>query len=298
MTRVTMGDQVRRTLADIQASHGRLVRAQSELTTGKRIQQAEDDPFGTGRALFLRNQVGDLTQYQRNVDEAQGWLAANDIAMGNITSLLQRAREQTVNAANGTLDQGGLNGIAAEIAQIRESVREQMNAKFAGRSIFGGTNTLSDPYPPTPGYAGNDDVIQRQIGDGQTIDLNVRGWEAFSVPPTNAGTDVLTSLDALHSNLLAGNRAAIGGASLQAVDAHLDQLNDARAKVGARVNRLEAQASQLKDMELNVTDLLSKTENVDMAKAMIDFSTNQAVYESALRSAAQLLQPTLLDFLR
>jgi flagellar hook-associated protein 3 FlgL len=298
MTRVTMGDQVRRTLADIQASHGRLVRSQSELTTGKRIQQAEDDPFGTGRALFLRNQVGDLTQYQRNVDEAQGWLAANDISMGNVTSLLQRARELTVRAANGTLDQGGLNGVAAEIAQIRESVREQMNAKFAGRAIFGGTNTLNDPYPPTPGYAGNDDVIQRQIGDGQAIDLNVRGWEAFSVPPTNAGTDVLASLDTLHTNLLAGNRAAIGGASLQAVDAHLDQLNDARAKVGARVNRLEAQASQLKDMELNVTDLLSKTENVDMAKAMIDFSTNQAVYESALRSAAQLLQPTLLDFLR
>jgi flagellar hook-associated protein 3 FlgL len=109
---------------------------------------------------------------------------------------------------------------------------------------------------------------------------------------------VLTALDTLQANLLAGDRAAIGGASLQAVDAHLDQLNDARAKVGARVNRLEAQASQLKDMELNVTDLLSKTENVDMAKAMIDFSTNQAVYESALRSAAQLLQPTLLDFLR
>ena len=54
----------------------RLARSQNELSSGKRIQRAEDDPFGTGRALFLRNQVGDLTQYQRNVDEAQGWLEA------------------------------------------------------------------------------------------------------------------------------------------------------------------------------------------------------------------------------
>ncbi len=49
--------------------------------------------------------------------------------------------------------------------------------------------------------------------------------------------------------------------------------------------------------ELNVKDILSKTEDVDMAKAMVDFSMHQAVYESALRSAARVLQPTLLDFL-
>ena len=81
------------------------------------------------------------------------------------------------------------------------------------------------------------------------------------------------------------------------VVAHLDQLNDARAKVGARSNRLETQSAQLQDMELNVKDILSKTEDVDMAKAMVDFSMHQAVYESALRSAARVLQPTLLDFL-
>jgi flagellar hook-associated protein 3 FlgL len=50
-------------------------------------------------------------------------------------------------------------------------------------------------------------------------------------------------------------------------------------------------------MELNVQDLLSKTEDVDMAKAMVDFSMHQSVYESALRSGARLLQPTLMDFL-
>jgi len=178
-------------------------------------------------------------------------------------------------------------------------VREQMNAKFAGRAVFSGTLTLSDPYPPGPPYtyAGNDDVIQRTIGDGQTIDLNVRGWEAFSVPATNAGGNVLTALNTLETNLRAGNKGAVGSTDLTALDSHLDQLNDARAKVGARANRLEAQTAQLQDMELNVKDILSKTENVDMAKAMVDFSMHQSVYESALRSAAKVLQPSLLDFL-
>ena len=51
-------------------------------------------------------------------------------------------------------------------------------------------------------------------------------------------------------------------------------------------------------MELNVEDILSKTEDADMAKAMVDFSMHQSVYESALRSGARVLQPSLLDFLR
>ena len=70
------------------------------------------------------------------------------------------------------------------------------------------------------------------------------------------------------------------------------------AQVGARVNRLETQQTRLKDLELNVEDLLSKTEDADMAKAMVDFSMQQSIYQSALQSGARVLQPSLLDFLR
>ncbi len=60
----------------------------------------------------------------------------------------------------------------------------------------------------------------------------------------------------------------------------------ARAQVGARTNRLETQQTRLKDTELNVEDLLSKTEDADMAKAMVDFSMQQSIYQSALQSGA------------
>ena len=90
----------------------------------------------------------------------------------------------------------------------------------------------------------------------------------------------------------------LGNADLQGVDDMLDQLSAARAQVGARTNRLETQQTRLKDTELNVEDLLSKTEDADMAKAMVDFSMQQSIYQSALQSGARVLQPSLLDFLR
>ncbi len=249
--------------------------------------------------MFLRSQVSDVQQYQKNINEALGFQDASESAMSAVQDIMKRAKELVVQAGNGTLDQTGLNNIAAEIKQLVEAARQSMNGTYAGRYLFSGTATLTPPFP-SPGltYAGDANTMQRVIGQGEQVDLNLRGWEAFSVPPTAAGQNVLQLLDKVATDLQSGNRAALGGPDLQGVDAMLDQLSASRAQVGARVNRLETQQTRLKDLELNVEDLLSKTEDADMAKAMVDFSMQQSIYQSALQSGARVLQPSLLDFLR
>ncbi len=286
-------------LHDLQTVAERLARTQRKLSTGREIGQVEDDPVGAGRAMFLRGQLEDLRQFDRNIDEAQGWMAASELSMSAVQDMMKRAKELVVQAANGTIDQSGLNNIAAEITQLIGAARQAMNGTFAGRYVFSGTATLAQPYPP-PGlaYAGDANTMLRVVGQGELIDVNIRGYEAFSVPPTAAGQTVLELLEQIRADLVAGNRAAIGGADLQGIDAMVDGLSSARALVGARINRLDTQQSTLKDLALNVEDLLSKTEDADMAKTMIDYSMQQSIYESALQSGARVMQPSLLDFLR
>lgn len=301
--RATNGETTRRVLADLQAAYQRVAETQGRLSSGRQISAPEDDPFGAGRAITLRTQRETIAQHVRNIEDGQGLMEQTDIALGNVTGLLQRVRELTVQAANTTLDQGQLNAIAEEVAQLRSALREQMNSTYADRYVFAGSATLTEPYPDTGGvswpYAGNDEVVRRVIGDGQTIDLNLRGWEAFSVPPTTAtsGQNLLAGLTTLENDLRTGNRAALSGLDIDAIDGYLDQVAEARAKVGSRTNRLDTTLAQLKDAQLNVEDLLSKTEDVDVARAMVDFSSQQATYESALRTTARVLQRTLVDFL-
>jgi flagellar hook-associated protein 3 FlgL len=286
-------------LDDLQRVSANLQRTQRKLSTGKEINQVEDDPVGAGRAMFLRSEVSDVQQYQKNINEALGFQDASESAMSSVQDIMKRAKELVVQAGNGALDQSGLNNIAAEIKQLVEAAREAMNGTYAGRYLFSGTATLTKPFP-SPGltYAGDDNIMQRVIGQGEQVDLNLRGYDAFSVPPTAGGQNVLQLLDKVATDLQSGNRAALGSADLQGVDDMLDQLSAARAAVGARTNRLETQQTRLKDTELNVEDLLSKTEDADMAKAMVDFSMQQSIYQSALQSGARVLQPSLLDFLR
>ncbi len=299
MIRTTNNQAAVHVLDDLQRVAATLQHTQRKLSTGKEINQVEDDPVGAGRAMFLRSQVSDVQQYQKNINEALGFQDASESSMASVQDIMKRAKELVVQAGNGTLDQTGLNNIAAEVKQLIEAARQSMNATYAGRYLFSGTATLTSPFP-SPGltYAGDANTMQRVIGQGEQIDLNLRGWEAFSVPPTAAGQNVLQLLDRVVTDLQSGNRAALGGPDLQGVDAMLDQLSASRAQVGARTNRLETQQARLKDLELNVEDLLSKTEDADMAKAMVDFSMQQSIYQSALQSGARVLQPSLLDFLR
>jgi flagellar hook-associated protein 3 FlgL len=300
MIRSTNDTTARNVLYDLGNVSDRLQQLQRTLSSGKRIQAAEDDPFGAGRALFLRSEVADVQQLQRNIGEASSWTSTTDLAIGDATNVLQRVRELVVQAGNGTQDQGGLDAIRSEIVQLKETLRGHANATFAGRSIFAGSKTDTEPYPAGSNTYGGDALqVQRAIGPGQTVALNKTGPQVFGPDASNpTGPNVFDLLDTISADLAAGNRDALGGADLTQLDGALDRVTSARADVGALQNRLDTQLTHLKSQETNVQALLSNTEDADMAQTMVQFAQAQSTYQAALSAGAKIIQPTLLDFLR
>ena len=82
------------------------------------------------------------------------------------------------------------------------------------------------------------------------------------------------------------------------LDAKLDELLGVRALNGARENRLEAALSRLGEVEESTLKQLSETEDADIAKTLIEFSSQQAAYQAALKAGASIVQASLMDFLR
>jgi flagellar hook-associated protein 3 FlgL len=82
------------------------------------------------------------------------------------------------------------------------------------------------------------------------------------------------------------------------MDRALDNVTAIRATVGATTNRLETAATRLLELEETSTEALNQIEGADMAKTLTDFSLQQAVYQSALKTGANIVQNSLLDFLR
>jgi flagellar hook-associated protein 3 FlgL len=109
---------------------------------------------------------------------------------------------------------------------------------------------------------------------------------------------MLAVLRDVATHLRSGDTASLGNDDLKALDGQIDNVLAVHARVGAGMNRLETASSRLAQIEESTTGMLSDTEDADMAKVLTDYSTQQAVYQSALQAGARIVQTSLLDFLR
>ena len=78
----------------------------------------------------------------------------------------------------------------------------------------------------------------------------------------------------------------------------LDSLLEIRARNGAQTNRLDAATTRIDQITGALTDQLSKTEDADFAKTLIQFNSQSAAYQAALKAGANIVQSSLMDFLR
>ena len=302
--RITEGMLSRQLLSDLRASTGRIADAQRDLSSGVRLHNPSDDPLAAHSALRLRGELEGVIADQSSVSDAKGWVSTTDTALGSLTEIVQRARELALQASNGTVSETDRKAIAAEIDQLIDMTKSAANATYGGRYVMAGSDTDAPPYAmgASDAYGGNNDPLARRIGPGVSLQINVTadtilGEGNFTDP---ADTGLLASLRKLSYDLsnAAGTPADIGTDDIRRLDANLKAITSLRGNVGALANRIDAAGQRLAQSEEATTSLLSQAEDTDVAKALIDLTTQQSVYQAALRSGSALIQPSLLDFLR
>ena len=169
----------------------RMDRYQNQLATGKKITVPSDDPVVAARALKLRTDVAEIDQYKKNVKDATSWLDMTEDALAKIGDVIQRTRELTVNAANGTNTPEDLQKINAEVKQLRTQLIQLGNSSYAGRYLFSGYKTDQKLLDETTGAfnlsVANSENIKYEIGIGDDIDINVTGGDLFNNGAASVG---------------------------------------------------------------------------------------------------------------
>jgi flagellar hook-associated protein 3 FlgL len=306
-TRITSSMTTRSVLSDLNRIAAQQDLTRRQMSSGKAITKPSDDPYGAARAMSLRTDLAGVKQHQRNVDEAQSWMSATSTTLSSITDLAQKARELTVQGATDTLSQSGRDAIADQIDQLIAGMKQEGNATYDGRYVLGGSRTNTPPYDSTltktdpsvttnDAYSGDAASQLREIGPGVTLAVNVHGDEVLGGASGSSG-NLLGVLRDIATHLRSGDTAALGGGDIKAVSDQIDNLLAVQARVGAGMNRLDTASSRLAQIEESTTSMLSNTEDADMAEVITNYSTQQAVYQSALNAGARIVQTSLLDFL-
>lgn len=270
---------------------------QNQLSTGKEISRPSDDPFLATRAMDLQTSLSQNEQYLRNIEDSIGWTEMTDSTLGDMGDVLQRIRELTVYGANGSLSAEDMKAIAGEVGQNIESLAQIGNANYDGRYILAGQETTTPPFETAGSllsYGGDAGRLDREISENVAMAVNISGDRIVDGTGESLGETLKNILDRLES----GDNASLSSDSLAKLDGHIEGLLSLRAEIGSKYNRLEAARSKNEAETLSMTELLSKTEDIDMAEKIMEFSVMENVYQASLATGARILQPSLLDYLR
>jgi flagellar hook-associated protein 3 FlgL len=289
-------------LASINNVQDQMATTQQQLSTGKRINQPSDDPYGTSLAIQLKNDLQGLTNYNNSVTDGTAWTSAADTSLTNVMSMLQRTQELTVQASNGDESATDLSATADEIDQLADAIKQEANTQYNGQYIFSGTATSTQPYSNSTGdvFQGNTSAVTRQIGPGSTLQVNVDISGVLGSGTSANDGKLLDTLRTIAADMRSGNGAGVADLSsnqLTNLQNSLNSLEQLQANVGAAQNRLTLAGTRIQGLQNSDTAALSNDEDVDMAKAVTTFSSEQAAFTAALKAGANIVQSSLMDFL-
>ncbi|MCK1994454.1 flagellar hook-associated protein FlgL [Peribacillus muralis] len=291
--RVTQSMLTNNMLRNLSGSYEKMAKLQEQVSSQKKFTKPSDNPVAAMMGMGYRTNLNQIGQYQSNISEATNWIDSTDDAISESVSAMQRIREITVQGSNGTYEGDQLKNIAEEIKQLKEHLVNLGDTQIGGKYIFNGQDT--NVRPSSVKDANGDIVygkgdINLEVFSGISLKINTDGSKVFGDALANGG-----SIDKTIAALENGGDV---GATLEGLDATVNTFLSLQAQVGARQNRIELMSDRLKQQEVFATEILSKNEDVDIEKAIMDLTTQESVHSAALSIGAKIMQPSLLDFLR
>jgi len=276
-------------------------KSMERLSSGMRINRAADDAAGLSISENMRNQIRGLNQAERNAQDGISLIQTAEGGLNEMHSILQRVRELTVQAGNGTNSDNERGTIQNEIEELVSEIDS-----IAGRTEFNGEKLLETRDAAgdlqMTGTTADPKSITLQIGANQgqqlTFEITAMNSETLGTDagtaPDGAGGTVTTQAFRLEDIDVKNFDTATGGTSfddqLGAIDAAIKQVSDLRSNLGATQNRLEYNINSLKTSAENITSAESRIRDVDMAKEMMSFTKNNILSQAAQSMLAQANQ--------
>ena len=298
-TRVNLETFISSTLANVQKSTSNMSRLQEQISTGKKVNRASDDPAGARKILSLRSEDLRLDQYASNIQTATQSLDFSAAALSNTSDILQRITELTMQGVSGATDQSGRTIIANEINQLLETIMQSANSKRLGRYTFAGTETTTEPFVATRNssgnisavsYNGNRETIQYNVGPNTNTTVNLTGDEVFMK------TRLFDTIVKIRENLLDG-AITFATNELTNLDNASQNILNSIAKAGGISSTLELTGNRIDDTKLSLQEVLASAESADIAELVLKLTEQQSIFEASLSSGSYIFKTSILNYI-
>jgi flagellin len=252
----------------------------------------------------MTSQIRGLDQAVRNANDGISLLQTAEGALIEVTNMMQRMRELSVQAANDTNTASDRTSLNLEYGQLMQEInRVAQNTQWNGMSIMNNTTSGASAIGTggtvaAPATAGTElRNIKFQVGSSANQTISAQ-FKDFSVPMTATGipdTTVTPAATKIFSGTARLNDTDITSASnantaIARLDAGLEKIADERATYGAVINRLTYAGDNLTNVAQNTTESRSRILDTDYAKASSELARTQIISQAATAMLAQANQ--------
>jgi len=245
----------------------------AKLSSGMRITAAKDDAAGLAISEKLRAQIRGMAQAERNANDGISLVQTAEGALDQVSNILTRMRELTVQAATGTLGNEERGYLDAEYDKLLSEIdRIASVTDFNGQRLLNGATSTG---------------ISFQVG------LTAATMDRITVSIQNTFTSALGSgaatlnLQSLQTMTGARNAMAV-------IDAAIQDISGTRGDLGAAQNRLSTTVKNLATQRENLSAANSRIRDVDVAAETVNMTRSQILMQAGVSVLAQANQlPTM-----
>ncbi|MBM4359719.1 MAG: flagellin FliC [Deltaproteobacteria bacterium] len=246
-------------------SQDQLNRTYTRLSSGFRINTASDDAAGLAVSENLRAQIRSYQVVERNTRNAVGMANTAESGLGQISSIVIRMRELSVQAANGDLSSTDRGFLDTEFQQLKDEIDRLANSTiFNGSALLGGSSTS----------------IDFQVGikttSNDVISLSFGGISASAL--------------GLSGVAIGGSNGASAFSAIDSVDAAITSVLTTRSNYGAVVNRLEVAISSIQTIRTSLEAANSAIRDVDIAEETSQLARSQVLLQAGTSVLSQANQ--------
>jgi flagellar hook-associated protein 3 FlgL len=297
--RITFNSQFRDGAAGIQAASERLIEAQRQVTTGRRLNKVSDDPTASSTAIAERNGLGAIEQYTRTADSVGSRLTVVDTVLSDIVEQLTRAQSTALNGRGTTKSPEQRAAIAEELRGLRSALLDNFNTSFQGTFVFAGANSTTAPYTVGGGgvvgpYAGSAAELEVEIGDGRTVTM---AFDGSTIAQGSDSQHLFDAMDDLITAVTTGDENGIT-AGMTALEGAFNRATAALSRLGNDIHEIDSQKLRLQQMKLSSNERLAKLESANMAEAITNMAHADTAYQAALGAVSSATRVSLLDYLK
>ena len=279
-----------------------------QMSTGKRVNRASDDPIAASQAVVLSQAQAQNSQYQLARTFATQKVSLEDSILDQVSTAIQSAQSKVINSGNGSLSDDDRASLATDLQGIRDQIMNLANSTDGnGRYIFGGYKTESAPFNQTTGqYGGGAQPITQQVDAARSMVIAHTGTQVFDSVTSNAvpepdGTAPETNLFAMLDSAIASLKTPVSGdetAQTKAQDVmdktnrglrnSLNNVLAVRAEVGTQLNELDNLDALGTDRALGQTQQMSDLVDVDWNAAISSYTMQQAALQASYKAFSDM----------